>query len=164
VEPVTLDVRRATADEIFPLRHAVLRPGRPVIASVYATDDRAVHIGAWDASADGATLVGCATVFPDPWAGGDVAGSPPPEPRAWRLRGMAVDPSRHRSGVGRQVLAAVVAAAAEAGAPLLWANARTAALAFYESQGWRVAGEEFITPDTGLPHKPIVRRLEPVAS
>jgi GNAT superfamily N-acetyltransferase len=144
--------RRATAEEIFPLRHAVLRPGRPATASVYAGDDRAVHIGAWDD--DGALLVGCATVFPDPWAGPE----PPAEPSAWRLRGMAVEPGRQRTGVGRLVLEAAVAAAREAGAPLLWANARTAALPFYDAAGWQVAGEEFVTPDTGLPHQPIVVR------
>lgn len=149
---MTLVVRRAAAEEIFPLRHAVLRPGRPVTASVYAGDDRAVHIGAWDDDA----LVGCATVFPDPWGGGD---DWPADAAAWRLRGMAVDPSRHRAGIGRRVLAAVVDAATTGGAPLLWANARTTALAFYEADGWTVAGEEFIAADTGLAHKPIVRAL-----
>lgn len=149
---MTLEVRHARADEIFPLRHAVLRPGRPVTASVYGEDDSAVHVGAWD---DG-LLVGCATVFPDPWKG---SADFEEEPDAWRLRGMAVDPSRHRTGVGRVVLAAVVDAAASAGAPLIWANARTAALPFYEAGGWVVAGEQFITADTGLPHKPIVLRL-----
>jgi GNAT superfamily N-acetyltransferase len=146
---VTLEVRRARAEEIFPLRHAVLRPGRPVSASVYGEDDRAVHIGAWDDD----LLVGCATVFPDPWKGSDLQ---PSEPDAWRLRGMAVDPSRHRSGVGRQVLTGVVAAADDVHAPLLWANARVTALPFYEANGWVVVGAEFITADTGLPHKPIV--------
>ena len=149
---MSLEVRRAKAEEIFPLRHAVLRPGRPVSASVYGEDDSAVHVGAWD---DG-LLVGCATVFPDPWQG---SADRPAEPAAWRLRGMAVDPSRHRTGVGREVLAAAVAAAVEAGAPMLWANARVAALSFYEAGGWVVAGDEFITQDTGLPHKPIVLRL-----
>jgi GNAT superfamily N-acetyltransferase len=149
---MTVEVRRARADEIFPLRHAVLRPGRPVSASVYGEDDSAVHIGAWD---DG-SLVGCATVFPDPWRGAD---GWPADPTAWRLRGMAVDPSRHRTGVGRQVLAAVVDAATTGGAPLVWANARTSALPFYEANGWVVAGEQFITADTGLPHKPIVLQL-----
>jgi len=125
---MTLEVRRAQVDEIFPLRHAVLRPGRPESASVYAEDGTAVHIGAWDDDA----LVGCATVFPDPWGGGDDC---------------------------RRVLAAVADAATTGGAPLLWANARTTALAFYEADGWTVAGEEFIAADTGLAHKPIVRAL-----
>jgi GNAT superfamily N-acetyltransferase len=147
---VSLVVRRASVDEIFPLRHAVLRPGRPVTYSVYREDAGAVHVGAWDDDDD--ELVGCATVFPNPWPGP----SPPPEPVAWRLRGMAVDPSRQGSGVGGVVLAEAVSAAREAGAPLLWANARTAALRFYARHGWVVAGEEFITPDTGLPHVPIV--------
>ena len=146
---MTVEVRRATPEEIRPLRHAVLRPGLPLRASVYSDDDRATHIGAWD---DG-SLVGCATVFLDPWEGSDAV---PAEPDAWRLRGMAVDPSRHRTGVGRLVLTGVVDAAWAGGAPLLWANARTTALPFYEANGWVVVGEEFITADTGIPHKPIV--------
>jgi len=149
---MTLEVRRAQVDEIFPLRHAVLRPGRPESASVYAEDGTAVHIGAWDDDA----LVGCATVFPARWRGSDDWSA---DAAAWRLRGMAVDPSRHRAGIGRRVLAAVVDAATTGGAPLLWANARTTALAFYEADGWTVAGEEFIAADTGLAHKPIVRAL-----
>jgi GNAT superfamily N-acetyltransferase len=149
VGAVRLDVRVARAEDVFPLRHAVLRPGRPVSASVYATDADAVHVGAWD---DG-TLVGCATVFPDPWPG------PPPEPGAWRLRGMAVDPSYQRGGVGRAVLAVAGDAARRAGAPLLWANARSTAVGFYERLGWRVVGPEFETADTGLPHKPMLLDL-----
>jgi GNAT superfamily N-acetyltransferase len=150
-----LEVRRARIDEIFPLRHAVLRPGRPVSYSVYSEDAGAVHIGAWD---DG-MLVGCATVFPDPWPGGDAAGAPAAAYDAWRLRGMAVDPSRRRTGVGAAVLAAAVDAARAAGAPMIWANARTTALSFYAAQGWQVAGSEFVTPDTGLPHFPITLPL-----
>ena len=146
---MSLVVRRARVDEIFPLRHAVLRPGRPVTYSVYSEDEGAVHIGAWD---DG-ELVGCATVFPDPWPG------PPAEPAAWRLRGMAVDPSRQGGGIGGHVLAAAVEAATEAGAPMLWANGRTAALRFYERHGWVIAGAEFVAADTGLPHFPIVLPL-----
>jgi len=149
---VTVVIRRATAEEIFPLRHAVLRPGRPVSASVYAEDEGAVHISAWDDD----LLVGCATVFPDPWPGG---GGLDAEPTAWRLRGMAVDPSRQGTGVGRVVLARAIEAARDARAPLLWANARSTALGFYEGADWRVVGDEFITPDTGLPHKQIVLLL-----
>lgn len=143
---MTVVIRRASVDEIMPLRHAVLRPGYPVDASSYAEDDVAIHMSGWD---DG-VLVACATVFADPWPG------PPPEPRAWRLRGMAVDPGRQGTGVGAAVLAAAVEAARQDGAPLMWANARSAALGFYRRYGWQVAGEEFLASDTGLPHHPIV--------
>lgn len=150
-------VRRATAAEIFPLRHAVLRPGRPVRDSVYAEDDAAVQVGAWD----GDVLVGCATVFPEPWPGHDAPGAPPADPTAWRLRGMAVDPDRHGRGVGRGVLAVAVEAAVADGARLLWAHGRSGALGFYARLGWRVVGEEFVTADSGLPHRRIVLPLEP---
>jgi GNAT superfamily N-acetyltransferase len=146
---VTLVVRRAQVGEILPLRRAVLRPGYPDEASDYRQDAHAVHIGAWD---DG-VLVGCATVFADPWSG------PPPEPAAWRLRGMAVESGRQGSGVGARVLSEAVAAARAAGAPLMWANGRSSALGFYERHGWRVAGEQFNASDTGLPHYPIVLDL-----
>ena len=146
---MTVVVRRADVTEILPLRRAVLRPGFPVEASDYPQDPGSVHIGAWD---DG-RLVGCATVFPDPWAG------PPAVPDAWRLRGMAVEPDRQGTGIGARVLAQAVAGARAAGAPLLWANGRSTAIGFYERLGWRVAGEEFTASDTGLPHFPIVLDL-----
>ena len=150
---MSISIRRVAVEEIFPLRHAVLRPGRPVSYSVYSQDEGAIHVGAFD---DG-MLVGCATVFPDPWPG---SAGEPASPKAWRLRGMAVDPSQQGSGVGRLVLDEAVAAAREGGAPLLWANARTAALGFYERMGWRVVGEEFIAGDSGLPHKPMTLDLQ----
>ena len=147
--PVTLVVRQGSVSEILPLRRAVLRPGYPDDASDYAEDARAVHVGAWDDE----RLVGCATVFAQPWPG------PPPEPAAWRLRGMAVEPGRQGLGVGIRVLAEAVAAARAGGARLIWANARSSALGFYTGQGWRMAGEEFNASDTGLPHYPIVLDL-----
>src|SRR4051794_41890445 len=90
---MTLVVHRARVDEIFPLRHAVLRPGRPVSYSVYSEDEGAVHVGAWDDD----MLVGCATVFPEPWPGSDNA---PAEPRAWRVGGGGGDPSPEGAGGG----------------------------------------------------------------
>lgn len=142
---MTLLVRRARVEEIRPLRHAVLRPGYPPQASIYPEDEEAVHVGAWD----GTELVGCATVFPEAWPG------PPEEPQAWRLRGMAVVETRQGTGAGRQVLEAAVAAAWEAGAPLLWANARSSALGFYLRAGWEAIGDEFLTSDPKLPHRRI---------
>src|SRR3954453_10808126 len=84
VRGMTVVVRRATVAEIMPLRHAVLRPGYPPEASHYAEADVAVQFAGW---ADD-VLTACATASAAPWPG------PPPAADAWRLRGMAVDPSR----------------------------------------------------------------------
>jgi GNAT superfamily N-acetyltransferase len=72
---------------------------------------------------------------------------------------MAVDPGRQGTGIGAAVLAAAVAAARAAGAPMIWANARSTALGFYRRYGWQVAGEEFVTSDTGLRHYPMLLEL-----
>ena len=149
---MSLVIRRAKVHEIFPLRHAILRPGRPVSYSVYSEDEGAVHVGAWTDD----MLVGCATVFPQPWPGNDLLAA---VSDAWRLRGMAVDPSMQGTGLGRLVLAEATAAAREAGSSLLWANARTSALGFYERLGWRIVGEEFVASDSGLPHYPMAIEL-----
>ena len=149
---MSLVIRRAKVHEIFPLRHAVLRPGRPVSYSVYSEDEGAVHVGAWDDD----MLVGCATVFPEPWPGNDRLAA---VPDAWRLRGMAVDPTMQGTGVGSLVLDEGAAAAREAGASVLWANARTAALGFYERMGWRIDGDDFIAKDSNLPHFPMALTL-----
>ena len=149
---MSLVIRRAKVHEIFPLRHAVLRPGRPVSYSVYSEDEGAVHVGAWDDD----MLVGCATVFPEPWPGSDRLAA---VADAWRLRGMAVDPSMQGTGVGRLVLAEGAIAAREGGASVLWANARTSALGFYERMGWKIIGEEYVASDSGLPHFPMALEL-----
>lgn len=143
---MSVELRRATADEIRPLRLGVLRPDAPLVPSAYDLDPATVHVGAFE----GETAVGCVTVFPEPYEG---------EPRAWRLRGLAVDPALQGRGIGRLVLEAAVEVAAAAGAPLMWANGRVSALAFYERLGWEAVGEIFDYGPATLPHRVILRRL-----
>lgn len=133
-----LTIRRVPVEQVRPLRHAVLRAGRPYADSEYPQDATAVHVAAVDGSG---AVVGCATVFPEPY--GD-------DPGAWRLRGMAVADGLRGTGVGTLVLAEAEAAARSAGARLMWCNARMTAVPFYAGRGWRGEGEEFLAE--GLPH------------
>jgi predicted N-acetyltransferase YhbS len=141
-----IDVRRADAAEIRLLRRDVLRPGGTLDPSQYDLMPAAIHIGAFD----GETVIGCASVFPEPHES---------DPLAWRLRGMAVDPSRQGEGIGRLVLEASVAAATEAGAPLLWATGRVSAMAFYQRLGWQAVGDVFSYGPADLPHLLILLSL-----
>lgn len=133
-------VRRATRDEILPLRHAVLRPGLPVAEAWFDGDDdpATVHAGAFR---DDGAPVGCVTLMPRPW-----------RDAAWQLRGMATHPDVRGRGVGKALLAF-----AENGRTRLWCNARVAAAGFYAKHGWTVESDEFDLPGVG-PH--VVMRRE----
>jgi GNAT superfamily N-acetyltransferase len=131
-----LTVRTVAPDEMAALRDLrgrVLYPGLPEARQTYDGDDAftTTHIGAF--ATDG-TLVGLCSLF-------DLG-------ETIQLRGMAVDNTLHKKGVGAQVLRAAEAFAHDAGKPL-WCNARVIAVGFYERFGWRIEGEAFEVPDIG---------------
>jgi len=135
-------VRPLQAPEVRPLRGRVLRPGQPPEACVYPGDEleSTLHLGIFDAQ----ELVGIASLYWEP---------PPDRPaaRAVRLRGMATLPEVRGRGFGRLLLEAGLERVAERGGRLIWANARTSALGFYERFGFERVGEEFDIQGIG-PH------------
>jgi GNAT superfamily N-acetyltransferase len=135
-----MDIRRISAIETLQLRQQVLRPNQRPEEQVYPNDDApdTLHAGAFR---DG-MLIGIATVFRD---------APPGEtnPRAWRLRGMAVLPEMQGQGIGRALVEFCVAYIRAQNGALLWCNGRTSARAFYESLGFRATGAEFDLPVSG---------------
>ena len=144
-------VVRVRPDQIYTLRHRVLRAALPPEAARFEHDfhPHAAHFGV---IADDNDLIGCVSIHP-----ADLDGEP-----AWRLRGMAVDPTRQTAGIGRQLLAAVEAhVRAAAGLPkLIWCHARLPAVGFYERCGWTAVSGIYDVPTAG-PHRKMVRRLEP---
>ena len=141
---MTYQIRQVPAELTYPLRRRVLRPHQTVDEMRLPGDDDA-STGTYAAmTADGA-VVATATVRPEPcpwW---------PERAEAWRLRGMATEPSLRGQGLGAQVLAAVVAHVARHGGRLLWCHARIPARAFYERAGFVPYGEEWDEPLIG-PH------------
>jgi GNAT superfamily N-acetyltransferase len=142
-----LELRRATLEEILSLRHAELRPGRPLATARFDGDDEPAtrHFGAF-LPATGA-VVGCVSCMRRPRAGTD----------AWQIRGMATRGDLTGRGIGRALLAfALDALRTEAGPRLLWCNARVTALRFWERAGWSVASDVFDIPGVG-PHRVMER-------
>jgi predicted GNAT family N-acyltransferase len=76
-----------------------------------------------------------------------------------QVRQVVVVPDAQGSGVGRALMAAIERVAAEQGASELWLNARHSAFGFYEALGWRFDGEAFDSELTGIPHRPMRKRL-----
>lgn len=137
-----MEVESIPAKRARPVRHAVLRPTAPAADNIYPGDDEpgTFHAGLYD----GAELVAVASVFNEPPPGEE-------DPDAWRLRGMAVLPNYQNRGYGTKLLEICIAYVNESGASQLWANARTGAKKFYESEGFKPEGEIFDVPHSG-PH------------
>jgi GNAT superfamily N-acetyltransferase len=138
---------------VLPLRHRILRAGRPREAA-RARQDRDPATRHFAALADG-EVVGVATIFPD-----DTALAPGQS--ALRLRGMAVAEAWQGRGVGRLLIRELVAAARGAGAGVLWANGRDTALSFYAGVGFRVVGDGFVDGEMHLGHHVVIAGLDEI--
>jgi GNAT superfamily N-acetyltransferase len=134
-----IHVRPAGGAEVIDLRHAILRAGLPRETAIFDGDDAPTtrHFVA----ERGGVVIGCVTLVLK-----ESDGQP-----AWQLRGMAVDPSVQRRGVGKKMLSAVDAFVRASNVKRLWCNARTPAAAFYQRHGWTIGSEEFDIPTAG-PH------------
>ncbi len=74
-----------------------------------------------------------------------------------RLRQMAVDIRLQRKGVGHALMNFAENLARDYGFKILMMHARKTAIGFYEKQGYRVNGEEFI--EVTVPHYVMEKRL-----
>lgn len=135
--------------EVIPVRHAVLRQGKPVATCYFQGDDESTtqHWGAWE----NGLLIGVASVYavPRPDA---------PSDRESQLRGMAILPEHQGKSIGKWLLTALESAQKAAGVARIWCNARTAAVPFYERLGYVREGNEFEIPEVG-PHWRMVKTL-----
>lgn len=96
-------------------------------------DNACTHFLAGDAT----TPAGCARLLPK----GDVA----------KVQRVAVMPSHRGTGLGRQIMLAVLDHARDAGFMLVILDSQTHAVPFYERLGFTAHGPEF--DDAGIPHR-----------
>ncbi len=151
-------IRAVSAAETRPLRQRVLRAQQTIDAVAWPHDDDpdALHAAAFAVEPPHA-MVGTSTIHREPprashpTAAADAA-------TAWRLRGMATDPTFRRAGIGAALVDACLAHAAAHGGTLVWCDARIVAATFYTSLGFTTHGEPYELPVTG-PHYLMSKRL-----
>ena len=147
-----MDVRVGPApiEEVRVLRQRLLRPHQRAQELVFDGDDDpdTLHAGAFR----GDRLVAVASIARD-------VSDDAPGPNAWRVRGMATEDRDRGTGLGRAVLGRCLEHARERGGRVVWCNARTGAIGFYERLGFEVVSEVFDVPVIG-PH---VRMARPIA-
>ncbi|MGI9646963.1 MAG: GNAT family N-acetyltransferase [Acidimicrobiia bacterium] len=147
------DIQVIPVADAFGLRRFVLRPMLPAEASHYEFDDHpaALHLGAFGDLGTGRELVGVVSFLPRSERG-EASES------AYELQAMVTLPAVRNSGIGARLARNGIAVLEGRGAARVWCNGRSPARSFYERLGFRVVGDEFVTPGTG-PHYRFVKDL-----
>ena len=130
---------RVDRDVILALRERVLSTSGARVRAL--SGDLAPTTRHWAASSGG-VVVGCVSVM---------------RLRGWALRGMAVESSCQRQGIGARLLRVVCA---EIDAPM-WCNARLQAVPFYSRMGWVEVSPVFDIQ--GEPHQRMVCHVAAMA-
>ncbi len=131
---MNLNYKIVPVDSVYSLRHQVLRPGQPLTSCYYNEDkeDSAFHF----AALNGKDVVGISSFYCE-------SNDSLPEGIAFRLRGMAIEPSLQSHGIGTNLLTQAIDICKKAGADLLWCNARVDAKNFYQRIGFKAVGGSF---------------------
>ena len=135
--PVT--ILRITAEETYPVRQPVLRPGRPAAECVFEGDTKAttLHLGAL---IDG-TMAGVASYMNNSHSYFNASVQ-------FQLRGMAVLPEFRNKKIGELLLLqGEKELLKEHHELLLWFNARESAIDFYRKYGYQTKGDLFMIPN-----------------
>ena len=150
-DQMDIHIRPMTSLEVRPLRLEVLRAGMVNQTVHFDGDDdpTTIHLGAFDQDQNN---VGVSTWMQRPFPLAE-------EHKALQLRGMATAVNVQGQGIGALLLVAGQTYGREIGAHLIWANARDAALNFYNRHGYSTVGEGFIETVTQLPHHKVVKYL-----
>ena len=141
-------------ERILSLRHRVLRDGLPPESARFPGDHDSdtLHFAAYETNRGWpkGEPIGCLSLVLSEYA--DVP--------AWQLRGMAIEPALQGKGTGKTLLRYALTHVQEcvfySDVNRLWCNARTTAVRFYESEGWRVDSDVFDIPTAG-PHVQMVK-------
>lgn len=135
-------IREISPEETYPVRHEVLRPGRPLKEVFFEGDleEDTIHLGYFEEK----KLVGVATYVPRKNSFFEA-------PLQYQLRGMAVLPAHRQKKLGEKLLLHGEQLLKKRNPNiLLWFNARESAIAFYEKYGYHTIGSSFMIPNVCL--------------
>ena len=145
--PPEIEIKRITAADTHDIRHVMLQPGRPREDCDFSDDSilGTFHLGAfWEGR-----HVGITTVY---HKDNETVFAAVPEiqrDKMYQLRGMATLPEYQGRGIGRALLEEACRSVRELHGELLWINARTVAVPFYEVNSFTLLGDEFEIPGIG---------------
>lgn len=136
-----LHIKIISAKETYPVRHPILRTGRPLEDCHFEGDDsdNTFHLGLFDKE----KLIGVASFFKNTNPKFDTANQ-------YQLRGMAILSSYQGIGLGKMILQYGENELINNSTSLIWCNAREIAVSFYEKLHYKKIGEPFYIKNIGL--------------
>ena len=134
------NIEKITDLETYSVRHAVLRKGKPIETCQFEGDDlpSAHHFGYFVNN----DLVGIISIFKN----NNVIFA---ANNQYQIRGMAVLESHQKKGIGELLVKHCEVYCKKLQSDLIWFNARTAAVGFYEKLGYAKVGTAFEIKDVG---------------
>ncbi|WP_370214973.1 GNAT family N-acetyltransferase [Mesoflavibacter profundi] len=149
IENPDIEIKQITALQTYPVRHPVLRTGRPIEDCKLTFDDHqdTFHLGLYFKN----KLSGVVSLM-------KLNNEKFEEQNQYRLRGMGVLEEFQGYGFGRSLVETAQTIVKQKGAKLLWFDARLIAVGFYKKLGFTIIGDQFEVPKVG-PHYVMYKRL-----
>ena len=137
-----MEIKKISSIETYPVRHEVLRKGKPIETCQFKgdDDDNTTHFGLFLEN----KLVGIISIFKE-------KNNLFSETNQYQIRGMAVLEAFQGKGLGVELVKEAENHCINLNADLIWFNAREKAVTFYKKLDYTIIGDSFIIPDVG-PH------------
>jgi ribosomal protein S18 acetylase RimI-like enzyme len=136
-----ITIRKIIAEVSYPVRHEVLRKGKPIDSCLFEGDDIATtqHYGLFEDD----RLQGIISVF-------ETSNPLFTETRQKQIRGMAVLEHNQGKGYGKQLVQYCEKILLDSDCELIWFNARENAKGFYQKLGYTIQGKPFNIEGIGI--------------
>ncbi|HSD15194.1 MAG TPA: GNAT family N-acetyltransferase [Flavobacterium sp.] len=142
-------IRQIEAEDTFPVRQPVLRPGKPIESCHFDGDNlgTTAHFGL----SENEELLAVVSIYKTKYPECTIENQ-------FQMRGMAVLENHQRMGFGEQLVKKAEHYVKEKNGKLIWFNARQKAVSFYEKLGYKINGDAFEIEGVGT-HYIMYKRL-----
>ena len=136
-----MEIKKISSLETYPVRHEVLRKGKPIETCQFKGDDdeNTVHFGLYQKE----QLIGIISIFKE-------KNELFSEINQFQIRGMAVLEEFQGKGFGAELVKAAENHCINFNTNLIWFNARENAVPFYKKLDYKIIGDSFLIPDVGI--------------
>ena len=136
-----MKIKKINSIDAYPVRHEVLRKGKPIETCQFKGDDdeNTIHFGLYQNE----RLIGIISIFKEK---NDLFS----ETNQFQIRGMAVLEEFQGKGFGAELVREAENHCISLNTDLIWFNARENAVPFYKKLNYIIIGDSFLIPDVGI--------------